>query len=164
MSGNMEKWLPVPGYPGYEVSESGRVRSPYKELKHVQIPSGHLQVGLYKDGKAKTHGVQKVVCMAFHADTYFPGAYALHKDSNPVNCHKDNLYWGTQTQNGKDMVEAGNFKTKAENHGMAKLNWAKVRELRQRVKSGEPVKKLALEFGIHAGTAFKIISGKLWKE
>lgn len=160
----MEQWLPVPGFPGYVVSESGRVRSPNKELKHVQIPSGHLQVGLYKDKELKTLGVQRVVCLAFHADTYFPGAYALHKDSNPANCHKNNLYWGTQSQNGRDMVEAGNFKTRNERHGMAKLDWQRVREIRRRYAAGEKQKPLSEEFGVHIAQISNIVRNKVWKE
>ena len=160
----MERWLPIPGFPGYQVSESGRIKGLLKELSPTLMPTGHLQVGLRRDGRGVTLGVHKVVCLAFHADTYFPGAYALHKDSIPGNCHESNLYWGTQAQNGRDMVEAGNFKTRNERHGMAKLDWQRVREIRRRYAAGEKQKPLSEEFGVHIAQISNIVRNKVWKE
>jgi hypothetical protein len=103
--------------------------------------------------------------MAFHADTYFEGAHALHKNHVPDDCRAENLYWGTHQQNMQDMVEAGRAGgPKHEGHGMAKLDWAKVREIRARYAAGETQVALGKEFGVGNTQISHIVLNKVWKE
>ena len=157
----MEKWLPVDDWPGYEVSSFGQVRQGSTVLKQTLRPEGYLVVGLWQSSPRKkvTARVNRLVALAFHKDTYFEGAYCLHKDHNRANNHEGNLYWGTQARNIQDMVEACRV-----TRSTAKLDWDKVREIRRRAALGEKGSVLGREMGVNTQTVNCVIRGETWKE
>lgn len=95
----------IHGYPDYSILEDGTIIShklgQYKILKPVINNKGYLLIKLSANGKAKMFLVHRLV--ALH---YIPNPknlpYVLHKDDDPLNPHKDNLYWGTQKDNMLD--------------------------------------------------------------
>lgn len=110
-------WKPVPGYPGYEVSDQGQVRSLAptlgsrrhgKVLKHIVQTNGYHYVGLYNGGRQpKLKRVHSLVLEAFIGPRP-DGAHACHRDDDRDNNALENLYWGTQSQNELDKVQNGN--------------------------------------------------------
>lgn len=68
-SDKIEKWKQIKGYPDYEVSRSGKIKSlkfgKEKILKPRKGKDGYLYVDLCKNGKVKTHRVHKLVANAF---------------------------------------------------------------------------------------------------
>lgn len=119
-----EKWLPVLGYEGYEVSDHGRVRSylqrnnPGKVLKDAAGAKGHRVVVLSRalaDGGPHQRMVHQLVLEAFVGPRP-EGMLALHRDGDPENNHLDNLYWGTHSQNGKDAVRHGTHHQSSKTH------------------------------------------------
>lgn len=94
------------GYEGkYEVSDLGRVRSlnylrkgKAKLLKQQLDKHGYKRVRLYKDGKAKTLLVHRLVTIAFLPN---PNNLPMvnHKDENKTNNNVDNLEWCTVSYN-----------------------------------------------------------------
>ena len=60
-------WMPIPGYPVYEVSVYGRVRNGLtdRELKPQSNGKGVLQVKLYHRGKGKTLSVSQLMALAY---------------------------------------------------------------------------------------------------
>lgn len=157
----MENWLPIDDWPGYEVSSLGQVRQGNTLLKQTLRPEGYLVVGLWQGSPRKktTARVNRLVALAFHKDTYFEGAYCLHRDHNRANNHEDNLYWGTQARNIQDMVEAGRV-----TRSTVKLDWDKVREIRRRAALGEKGSVLGREMGVNTQTVNCVIRGETWKE
>ncbi len=105
-----EEWRNVPGYPGYRVSSFGRVMSSRKGtrvLKASAIAKGkrHLAVLLYDGtGRAgrKTELVHRLVLRAFVGEPPFPEARALHRNDVADDNRVDNLYWGSDSDNGYD--------------------------------------------------------------
>lgn len=100
-----EKWQDVKGYEGlYRVSDQGNVYS-VKSNKRLK-PSWrrtpwewtHSLVSLYKDKKAKTCLVHRLV-----AEHFLPNPEGLaivnHKDGNKQNNALQNLEWCTQKEN-----------------------------------------------------------------
>lgn len=158
-----EIWKPIPNYPRYQLSNLGRVQGPNKILKPTIDRDGYAQVGLYKNGKGKTHKIHVLMCIVYHPDTHFPGAYALHRNHVRWDNKEGNVYWGTQSQNMIDMVEAGR-NTPGDKHWNSIMNWDKVRELRRRVAGGESATAVGKEFGITQPTASDIIRGVTWIE
>lgn len=131
-----EEWLPVPGYPGYEVSNEGRVRSLDRVVpmlrgggEHSKKLKGKLlaqsKVGgsgsagrywgttLFRDGKRKPVTVHVVMLEAFVGPR--PGkAMGCHRDDDPDNNTIGNLYWGTGGQNVGDAIASGRHTSVAE--------------------------------------------------
>jgi hypothetical protein len=122
---NTETWLPVTGYPGYEVSDRGRVRSldrqvrsrwgTPKTLKGKMLAQARVggsgDTGryyacvVYRDGKRKQVTVHTLMLETFVSPRP-EGMNGCHRDDDPVNNRLDNLYWGTQRQNVLDAVKS----------------------------------------------------------
>lgn len=115
-----ERWLPIPDYEGYEVSDRGRVRSldrvvksrwgtpkPIKGRDLVQSLQGRYKVvSLYKAGRIKTIAVHVLVLETFIGPRP-EGLWGLHRDDDQNHNRLGNLYWGTPAQNSRDMVDNG---------------------------------------------------------
>ena len=107
-----EVWKAVPGFPNYEISSYGRLRSwvnrtkrlPKPELKEAHLdPTGRRLVYLFcgPNGK-KTLSIARLVLTVFVRPPE-PGEVARHYHNKDVtNCHVDNLRWGTPADNWDD--------------------------------------------------------------
>lgn len=101
-----ESWLPIPGYPGYEVSDMGQVRS-YKglgrprRLKGSPGNGGHLYISLVNNGVRLSTSIHQLVLLAFVGPCP-KGREVCHLDSNPANNHLSNLKYDTHQENMKD--------------------------------------------------------------
>ena len=94
---NNEVWKDIINYEGhYQVSNQGRVKSlkqgKERILKARKLPSGYLQVDLYKNGEYKHYTVHRLVAKAF-----IPNPNNLpdvnHKDEDKTNNNLSNIEW-----------------------------------------------------------------------
>ncbi len=171
-----EIWRTVPGWPAYEVSNLGRVRSFWKRqgtrknlkmvigdkpklLKIAMLPERwHVTIGNGNGTLQKTIGVASLVLMAF-VRLPLPGEQACHThDPNPANCRLENLRWGTQSENQHDIVRHRG------KHHMAKITPAEVAEIRQEIESGKPQKDIAEERGLSRALITLIKQRKIHKD
>lgn len=107
------KSLDFMGYPDYEVSNLGRVKSldkyinscygskqlrKEKILKQGKCTNGYLKVVLVKNGKIKNFTIHRLVALAFipNPENY---NYVNHKDENKQNNKVENLEWCTAKYN-----------------------------------------------------------------
>ena len=113
----IEEWKTILDYPGYQVSNEGRVRSidrknysgrfkkeiswKGKELKRIKLNNKYWVVNLSHRGTSKLKCVHHLVLTAF-AGPRLHGALARHEDDNGFNANIDNLYWGTHSDNMND--------------------------------------------------------------
>lgn len=85
-----ETWKPIEGFPGYEVSDAGRVRSPFGNyIGRPSGPRGHVRVQL--PGQ-QTRAVHQLVAEAFIGPAR--GRRVERRDRNPTNNSVSNLRYG----------------------------------------------------------------------
>ena len=100
---NSEYWRVIDGFPNYDVSTDGRVRTikTGNIMKSYLRPTGYIQVSLSKDKKASSHRVHRLVATAFCIKT--DGCDIVdHLDRNPSNNNYQNLRWTTLSGNGRN--------------------------------------------------------------
>jgi hypothetical protein len=174
-----ERWLPIPGFDGYEASDRGNIRSldrmvTFKDgrrrhwQERVLKPSvrktdrkPYRSVVLSNEGVRKTRKVAHLVLLAHVGPKPFPKADSRHLDDNSLNDALGNLAWGTRRDNEADKRRNGNGPA-GENHGHARLTEADVRAIRAAVATGTHQSVLANRYGVCQPTISKIACHKAW--
>ena len=97
---NIEQWRLISGYDNYEISSHGRVRNNKSKniLKTYTEKAGYVLIGLYKDGKTKTHRIHRLVGFAF-LEKKDGDIEVDHIDHNRANNNYENLRWTTHSGN-----------------------------------------------------------------
>lgn len=91
-----EQWKNIEGFPYYQVSNFGRVKSlkngKERILKPKKHKTGYLHIALFKNGKHYWRLIHRLV-----AEAFLPNPNNLsdvnHKDENPQNSNLENLEW-----------------------------------------------------------------------
>lgn len=101
-----ERWLPVPGFPKYEASNLGRVKSNVKRPKILRAAMncrGYLYVCLFHNWEGKCIKLHTIVALTFCEN---PNNYkeVNHIDSDKQNNNAENLEWCTRSQNMAHMI------------------------------------------------------------
>lgn len=169
-----EEWRPVPGFPRYEASNLGRVRSiAYTDGKgHVRKPRllkpschrGHWTIGLTKQigGSQCKRTLGAVVLEAFGKER-LPGQIVLHGPLGRGVNTLDNLSFGTYSQNnGPDRVRDGTRLASCDHPRtcLSPADVARIRELRGKMTQDE----IGSLFGIDQTTVSNIQLRKSFKE
>jgi hypothetical protein len=96
------------------------------------------------------------------------GIYVLHRCDNRMCVRPDHLFAGTHLDNIADMLSRGRGSKPprhvGDGHPQAKITGATVAALRERVRSGESQRALAIEFHLSESTVSSIVLGRTWKE
>lgn len=156
----METWRPIPGFPGYEVSDLGRVRNTRTNavLKQFRTDRGKMQVTLVRNGGRFCFRVHRLVLTAFIGPPPI-GMEGCHNDGDPGNNRLDNLRWDTHEANEADKWRHGTAQF-GEHHVCAKLSYRDVVAARERRKSGAGTTALAKEYGVTAAYMRRILNGR----
>lgn len=172
MSG--EEWRSIPGWPEYEASDEGSIRTIGGHVRSVtEGEFGHLSLVLYHaDGSLEKQWVHRLVCAAFHGPAPAEGLHAAHRNGISSDNRKDNLRWATPAENEADKKLHGTDNGRARN-GMAKLTEADVEQILlvvptlPRSSGGIRFKKgaipaLAARYGVSAACISQIAHGRRW--
>ena len=101
---NMEIFKDIKGYPGYQISNQGRVWSCKRNryLSPFTNNSGYKQINIIAaNGKRKGELVHRLVALAF-IDNPDHLPEVDHIDRNKENNNVDNLRWITKSENNKN--------------------------------------------------------------
>lgn len=173
-----EVWKDVTGFPYYQASNKGRVKSLARECRTFKygkegvrrkkerilkpVPSkGYLVVGLCVEGHTTQLGIHQVVALAF---------FGLPPDGHVVdhlNCDKhdnrpENLEYVTNTENVLRQYRNGLLCNKGETHGGSKLTNAQVNDIRL-LQGLETAEYLSSVYKVCSGHIKNIWAGRVRK-
>lgn len=159
---------------GYWVSAAGQVKSRFGRILTPwrQKRGGYLAVKISNGRQgAKTVCVHTLVLTAFVGPRP-NGMEACHRNGDPTDNRIENLYWGTRSDNVKDMLRHGTYAkvrptNRGSRHHMARLTEADVLDIRRRYvkrtqNSPSNVKRLADEYGVSYYTVWDIVTRRSW--
>lgn len=105
-----ERWLPICDFPGYWVSNRGRVYGPgrgkHGKFLKLVYQGGYYKVTLTRKGLKVDRRVNRLVAQAFKENPR-KVPLVMHKDNDPTNNHIDNLEWGTYSENNQYCWDCG---------------------------------------------------------
>lgn len=163
-----EVFADIPGYPGYEVSNYGRVKnSKTDKILKPYLTRGYLRVSLYNDSGRKCKLVHRLV-----AEAFIPNPQNK-SDVNHINgCKTDanacNLEWATASENMFHAHSNGlrhRIDTQGEKNGFSKLTEFQVKQIKQMLANGKLTQKtIGSQFNVSRETVSSIKSGRRWKE
>ena len=162
MTTNNERWKPIPGFPDYEISIDGDIRSYRRSPNHdwptmLQPrlnPSGYRIVSLRNaNGKFITKKVSTLVLFAFEGPRP-RGMYVCHNDDVRTNDALSNLRYDTPAANILDARMRGK---------MSELTPQDIVDIRQRRKNGETYKSIAKDYPVKRGGIGFICRGETHK-
>ena len=125
-----EIWKTIEGYPNYQVSNKGRIKSierkvksrygsiytrKEKILKPQKDKDGYLMVNLYKENKMKTMKVHRLVAAAFVQNESLFNTDINHKNEIKSDNRAENLEFCTREYNN-------NFGTRNERNSKTSIN------------------------------------------
>ena len=140
--------IEIPNFPNYFITDNGDVFSTMRSKLPKRLASrfdkqGYRFVHLQHNGEQVFKLVHRIV-----AEVFVPNPdnlpCVLHKDDNPGNPHKDNLFWGTHTDNMQDKVH------KRRDQNCRVLTEDQVKHLRSLPLKHGMFAKLSKEWGVNA--------------
>ncbi|WP_391558980.1 NUMOD4 domain-containing protein [Robertmurraya sp.] len=179
METEIEIWKDIEGYPGYQVSNMGCVKSLVKAYRRQEIilkgspnTTGYILVQLYPEPrKRKSLLVHRLVMMTFQPNPAMEQLEVNHKDLDTTNNKMSNLEWVTEKENKAHYVASDKFKTviikvpKGEDQHLSKLTEEQVLEIRDIYPTIEygGIKKVIASYGISRSAFEDIVKGRTWK-
>ncbi len=168
------EWRTVAGYPNYQVSDMGQVRTKncnkgiskrdsevdifgnrWYFLTHNTAKNGYQRVLLSLNGKKKNFARHRLVALAFIPNPLnFPDV--CHNDGNPSNNKDTNLRWDCDKGNHADKKKHGT-NNHGENHSMVKLTEALVLSFKKRFEAGESMRSIGKGHGVCRSTIHRAI-------
>jgi len=160
-----ERWKTITGFPKYEVSSHGRVRSwhnwkPGRIMNAATDKKGYLFLSLH--GEIKKHcKVHRLVAQAFIKNPKNK-LQVNHKNGQKHDNRVCNLEWVTHKENMAHAVSLELY-PKGENNPSAKLTKNQVLKIRAKYESGYTNKtQLARQYGVRWTCVHNIITRQSW--
>lgn len=166
-----EIWKSIEEFPGYEISNNGRVRGLDRVVYRGEVaicrkgmiltlqkhPQGYSFIKLSRDGKQTLQYVHRLVAAAFLDESSNPLANEVnHKDGNKANNAVENLEWVTRRENVHHATVNGLM-------GSAKLTASNVIDIRKAANDGVLQADIAARYGVCFSAISKIVTGKNWR-
>ncbi len=171
---SQEEWLAISGFPAYEVSNHGRVRSywcrgyqsrryltdtPQRILKPLFDKRGYLYVRLFRNSKSYRFFVHQLVLLTFIGPRPH-GTESCHNDGNKLNNSPSNLRWDTPANNYADVRKHGS--QKGMNHPSSKLIDEQIIKIRKMASQGFIHEIIGKMFGVSREAISGIVRRRYW--
>ncbi len=164
----VETWREIPGFPGYQASDAGNIRSLKRSkprvLKLETDKDGYLRVQLYRENGAVHRGVHRLVALAFLGEPEI-GNLCCHNDGNPSNNRADNLRWDTQQGNVADKYKHGT-EQRGSRHPRARITEADAAKVKAQLGGARHRRGALMNAAIATGVPYSIVAdisrGRTW--
>jgi hypothetical protein len=160
-----EVWKDIPGYPRYQVSNMGRVRSFLSGKENILTAyirkGGYGVVNLKNCNGRKMFQIHRLVLYTFVGECPIDQE-CCHKNGVPHDNRLENLRWGTKSSNAQDRKLHGTFHEGEANYS-SKITNSDAEDIRNKYAKGSPVSTLVKEYGVQQNAIRKIITGKSFK-
>lgn len=173
-----ETWRRAVGFPDYEVSDLGRVRSNDRMVYGYFKPGRILKVGERRHkgrlnhisvrlGRGKSLRVHRLVLEAFVGPCP-PGHEGCHNDGDPTNNRLSNLRWDTRSGNMQDAIRHGTHWTpfknlRGEANSRTHLTADDIKTIRATPQNWRGAQAaLARRFGVSGVTIKRIVERRVW--
>ncbi|KDQ65711.1 hypothetical protein DT87_00190 [Streptomyces sp. NTK 937] len=158
-----EQWRDVTGFPGYRVSDEGRIRGIRGHvLRPGQDKRGYARVVLMKDRTRVARSVHRLVLTEFVGEPPGAGAQGAHLDGNPRNNCLSNLAWTSSAENHAHRRQHGTDPV-GERNGRAVLSAQDVIDMRQAMSDGMSIRQASELFGISYSQTSAIRARTKWR-
>ena len=151
-----EEWRDIPGFPGYQASSEGGIRSKKSYGWFVLHPHklyGRPRIRCFR----KQYYVHRLVGLAFCPNPEGK-PFINHIDGDKANNRAENLEWCTQKENNRHAYATGlKFMMTGEKNPNAKLTDAQVAEIRA---SKETAAWLSAKYGVSQNHIYLITQHK----
>jgi hypothetical protein len=164
-------FITVAEFPEYGIGEDGEVwtrrptngkgvaKSTWRKMLPTLTSHGYLEVRMYCNGRRSRRKVHHLVLEAFCGPCP-PGYEARHLDGCKTNNHRENLVWGTRSENAFDRSRHGILV--GSGNGNAKLVETEVAAMRADRISGMSWRKLAAKYQASMRNVRDICQGIGW--
>lgn len=164
-----ETWLPVSEFPGYEVSDLGRVRSLRHKHKRLIQPfldgDGYQRVSMLCSGRRVNGRVSRMVALAFIGLAPVGKNYCCHLDGTKTNNRPANLRWDSQVGNMADRHLHGTELRGSRAHN-ASTTESVIAEVKRRLavdpEHPRKMKDIALQCGLTYNTVYRVARKGAW--
>ena len=177
---NIERWKPVKGFSGCEISNMGRVRSLNRFIKYrddriryykgtLRILSRNKKTGYYhttisNNSNYYTVNIHSLVIDHFGKSRPTRKHQCNHKDGDKSNNWNTNLEWMTAKENINHSIKLGLNKVNGENNHLSKLTEKEVKKIRELYITGKYYQRVLGEmFNTNQTNISDIINYKSWK-
>lgn len=151
------RWHPLPGFPGYEVSDRGSVRNARtgRVLRPQPSDSGYPRVRIMRGGRRRSVLLHLAVLRAFAGPAPSPRHDGAHLDGDKTNSALENLAWKLPEDNEADKRRAGTAPRGFSGHRRSD-HVAPIRDLLAR---GLSYSRIARHIGLHRSSVSRIARG-----
>lgn len=163
-----ETWKDVVGYEGYyQVSSMGGFKSLDRKVPHPRSHKGyHFRKGKHIKATISVFGYKRVPITRYHhektlflhrlvAEAFLDNPenkpQVNHKDGNKLNNSVGNLEWVTSKENINHAHSSG-LCAKGDSHHKTKLLDSDIINIIKRIKSGDQLKKIAIDYCVNRDT------------
>jgi hypothetical protein len=173
----VEVWKAIPDFPGYQVSDHGRVRSfwkvgqrkwylvnsPQRIMRPAPTSCGYLRLSLFREGKDFSRHLHFLVLLSFIGPRPNKDYQCCHNDGNRKNNFLINLRYDTRKNNEDDKL-IHNTLTIGEHNGCSKLTEnqiIEIRKIKQEINLSN--KAIASIFNVCRENIGMIVRRQTWK-
>lgn len=157
-----ERWLEVPGFESYEISDHGNVRkkSSGALMNQHATEQGYQMVFLRRNGQTKGKGVHRLMLEAFVGPCP-EGNEACHINGISFDNKLCNLRWASRVENWNDKRKHGTACV-GPKHGLAKLSYGCVERIRDMRRCGVSAAKIGRYFSISDTHVLRLMKQRNW--